>query len=435
MSRIWNSYSVLYVSKAVSEEKVLSVLESNSVNGTISLSKQKIPFASQVTPIEPPSSKIYLNSRISYFFDSSHDFQLYYIPQNQMAHTSRAVKQLIKETKAEAGLDGRERYPFTVPLVTLIVYVLLAIFAKNHLVILFPGFFTLLLSFSQPFYPVGSGSVLFLLALFFAQRLWGRRKAISVLLKNGYIIALVATGLIVCTLSSWMALVLILITAVCALSSLIILHDIETERDKKNSFTFCNIFPATHISVVYASNVKMLMYVGIPLVLLTVLFLFSARFTPSAGNTKLSLPSPTQGEGNLPVLEDYEKWVWDVETFPYRSLNKKTSTTKEEEAELKVTRYVSSSTGILSSTETVMRFDEDFINRVDEQIDKLSYPAVEQLMKKQGRQIQVSYSELGGGSQQTDGVSLFLMLLGLCVPFLLCSYYFIFGRGRYEKRK
>ncbi len=431
VSRIWSAYSVLYVSNDVSEKTVLDILEENGVSNTISLSNQRTPFSSKVTPVERWGNDAYLTSRLSYFFDYSRSFRLYYIPEGQEGHTQKALKQLVKQNHANAGLDGRQRYPVLIPIITIAVYGVLVFFAKNHLVLALPGIFCLLLSFSQPFYPVASANCLLLPALFFAQRLWRRRKAIKVLSKNLYIILLLATAVLVCMLSSWKTLVLIFATLSCGVAALVLLYEAELYSERESSFSYITIFPATHVSVVYQKNVNLLLYISIPLALLTVLFLLSARFTPSS-STKLSLPAPVHGEGRLPVLEDYEEWVWDTETFPYRSLNRDDS---GDEKTLTLTRYISTQNGIVCSEEKLMSFDEDYVKKVDDEIEKLPYPAIEKLMKRQGKHTTVSYSEHGGSKQQADSISLLLMLVSLALPLLLSSYYYVFGRGRYENRK
>ena len=70
----------------------------------------------------------------------------------------------------------------------------------------------------------------------------------------------------------------------------------------------------------------------------------------------------------------------------------------------------------------------------EKNIDSLEYPALEKLMKKQGRSKSVSYVEKSNGGNSKDSRSLILILITIGIPILLYLYYTVTGRRKYENR-
>ena len=163
VAKIWNNYSVLYTDNSVPEATVLFYLEQEGCRDVISLSGQKMPPLSQFTMPEA-IDETYLDERLGYFSDESSSYQLFYIPDQYHDRAKAAAVSLIKGTGAEAGLDGHEQYPWLVPLICFVTYLLLTLCSKKKAVFMFTGIFPLLVSLSQPFYVVAAAVCLSLVA-------------------------------------------------------------------------------------------------------------------------------------------------------------------------------------------------------------------------------------------------------------------------------
>ena len=147
-----------------SEENALSYLDNAGSQNIISLGRQQIPLVSDFTPVLPDSCNEYLTSRLGYFFDYSKSFLLYYVPNGSGQQILKALENLSQETGLQAGIDGIQQYPFAVPVVCIIVFLAFAYLSKNKFPFFFSACFSLILSFSKPFYPVAAAVVLYMLS-------------------------------------------------------------------------------------------------------------------------------------------------------------------------------------------------------------------------------------------------------------------------------
>ena len=101
-----------------------------------------------IPPVEryPSVDSSYLTKRLDYFRDEESKYRLYYIPEQFQGEATKAVQQIVKGTGASAGLDGKERYPWVVPLVCLVSYLILLLASKKKGVFMLPGIFPLIFS-------------------------------------------------------------------------------------------------------------------------------------------------------------------------------------------------------------------------------------------------------------------------------------------------
>ena len=435
VSRIWNSYSVAYVDKSLSEETVLSYFSKNSVDDVISLSGQKVPFVSDFTPVLPQRDSTYLSDRLSYFFDLSDSYCLYYIPKRSDSACVKALEEIVHDTNTACGIDGKQQYPWLVPLIVLAVFGAFVFLSSNRKVFAISASSILVLSFSQVFYPVAAAAILYMLTCYLSSRIWGRRKAISVLKKSLYaIIPLIVSVLSVMVLSVNCA-ILILLCCASSVCGLILLDTYEKHRDSKSSFKFVRIFGAPQMPLMYPGTAKHTLFCLVPLFVLLVVFLLSSRISTKA-ETDIAIPVPvhnaTLGEDEkvLPGLKELYGWFWKAKTYPYKNLNEASEKSEPVEGEtVTVPRYEIVGDKIVESESLVMVYDENFRNVVDKEIDALEYDAVEKLMKKQGPDVSVVYRNSGESRGQTDGLGLILILVCIFVPvFLLLIYVLKSGR-------
>ncbi|WP_407399114.1 hypothetical protein [Treponema sp.] len=435
VSRIWNSYSVAYVEKSLSEETVLSYFERYSIDSVISLGGQRVPFVSDFTPVLPQRDSSYLSDRLSYFFDLSDTYCLYYIPKRNDSACVKALEEIVHDTNTPCGIDGKQQYPWLVPMIVLAVFAMFLFLSRNRKVFALSSASIVVLSFSQVFYPVAAAAILYMLSCYLASRIWGRRKAFSVLKKSIYVtLPLVVSVLSIMFLSIQSA-VLVLLCCASSICSLILLDTWEKFIDSKSTFKFVRIFGAPQMPLMHHATAKHTLFCLVPLFILLVIFLLSSRISTRT-ETEISIPVPVHssqindGEKILPGLNDFYKWFWKAKSYPYRNLNESSAAAEVEEGEtVTVPRYEMEDDRIVESEVLLMTYDDRFREEVNKEIENLEYDAVEKLMKKQGSDVTVVYRNGGESRGQTDGLGLILILVCLFVPmFLLLIYVLKSGR-------
>lgn len=431
VSRIWDSYSVVYVDKSMPEEEVLAVFEKYSVEHIISLGRQRIPFVSDFTPVMPQKASSYLSDRLSYFFDFSDTYCLYYIPRGNDSGAGKALDEIMRTTNTSCGIDGKQQYPWLVPLVVLVVFCVFTCFSFNRIAFAVSALPSVVLSFSQVFYPVAAACILFMLSCYLASSLWGRRKAIAVLKKNLYTIIPFAVSVFSMMVLSLQCALLVLLCCASSVCALIIYDAWQKYCDSKITFKVVKIFGAPQLPVMYTTTAKHTLMCLVPLFLILVVFLVSSRIS-SNSNSGISIPVPVaagsvdeSSEKVLPSLKDYYKWSWITKSYPYRSLNEPQPQELNDGDSVVVSRYEVVDDRIVETQATVMTYGEEFRDKIDKEIDGLEYDAVEKLMKKQGDEVSVVYRDGSESRGQTDALGLVLILVCIFVPVLLILIYVV----------
>ena len=435
VSRIWNNYSVAYVEKTLPEETVLSYFNKYSIENIISLGGQRIPFVSDFTPVLPQRESTYLKDRLLYFFDLSDNYSLYYIPKKSDSACVKALEEIVKNTNTPCGIDGKQQYPWLVPLIVFIVFCMLLNFSGNKKAFACSSFPVLMLSFSQVFYPVAAAAILYMLSCYLASRIWGRRKAMTVLKKSIYVIIPIVVSVLSIMILSIPCAVLILLCCASSVCALILLDIYEKFIDSKSSFKFVKIFGAPQMPLMHQKTATHTLLCLVPLFILLVVFLLSSRISRNSEND-IAIPVPvksqyvSQEEKKLPVLKDLYSWFWKAKSYPFRNLNSAEESSEPEEGQaITVPHYEFNGDKIVESKVLVMTYNEDFRQKVDKEIDGLEYNAVEKLIKKQGSDVSVVYRNSGESRGQTDGLGLILILVCIFVPvFLLLVYVLKSGR-------
>lgn len=429
VSRIWNSYAVACVDKAADEETVLSYLERFGCKEVISLGQQRVPIMCDIVPVLPEGGRSYLTERLGYFFDYSRSFLLYYIPQGSGSQAAKALDLLSRELHVSARIDGKRQFPFAVPAAAAAVFCFFFFFSRNRLVFFLSAAFAVALCISKPFYPVGAASVLYMLSCYLSQRLWRRKKAEAVLKKNIYVLIPAAVSVAVMAGSGWQCAVLAVLTVLSSVLSLFLLKEAQLFFDSRLSFRPVAIFSAPQLSLMYPKTALHTLLCLVPLSFLLLCFLFTAQFSPAADRSLL-LPVPVgpSYEGTdgsiLPSIDDFYSWAWNVQSFPYKSLNSSSSFLPPQENEqLIMPRFEEADGRIVQSDSLIMKFNGAFRSETDRKIDSLEYGAIEKLMKRQGEGTRAAYASKRNALQQTDSFSLVLLLFCLAVPVALLAIY------------
>lgn len=439
VAQIWKSYNVVYVENTVDEETVLRYLSESGCSGVISLGSQTVPFVSDITPVVPGSVNSYLTERLAYFTDYSNQYRLFYVPKSSGSQAVRALENLSRERDAVSGIDGKQQYPWLVFVITACVFLFFSFISKNSRAFMVSSVFVVFLSASQPFYPVAAASVLYMLSSYLAQQVWNRKKARHVLSRNLYFLIPLSISIIIFSIVTWQCAVLMVFTLASSYFAVRLLLDLEAFIESKRPFKFVKIFSACQIKIMYDRTAFHTLVCLVPLIVILAAFLLSARFAP-AGDTSITLPLPVDesmvkdssihSKACLPVMKDYYRWVWNIKTFPYRSLNESSDLSSVEDGDcVEILRYESTEEGIKTSSSKVFTYDAEFRKVCDTEIDGLGEGAIETFLKKQENGIAVVYGNKGKSSGQTDSVSLVLILLCLLGPVVLLLIYSLSKKG------
>lgn len=452
VSKIWKSFQVLYAENSVSEEKILSVLDKNGCKGVISFSQQRQPLFSIYTPVElkQPSSD-YLTERLKYFCDKQNQFRLYYIPEEYNSEAEKALSQIQKELTMKAGLDGKSNYLWILPVLCVIFYLIFTIASKNKKLFFALSLFPVLFVFSKPFFADAAAVIMFMQSVFLSEKYWNRKKAAKVISTSFYTIVSVISSVAVIFIFSWIDGLIFLAVIAAVYSFYLLMSSFEKFRNKRLSFTYSYIVPADMLPSVTKESSKFILLAAAGIAVMIFLFFFQGRFSSGATYRGLILPSPVDkgiayietGDGSpeenavseiseqLPDLENYYEWVWDTVTFPYRNLNSRSRQREplEKGEQIILDDYVDTENGIVKEQKVIYEYNDAFIEKIDKNIEKLNYPAIEKLMKEQGEEYDVVYSASSNGtSQDNDSRSFVLIILCLFVTIIMYFYYYLTGR-------
>ena len=82
VSQFWKGYRILYVyTEKLSENDILTILEKNGCENTISYGLQKVPVSSPISPVQTQSQNSYISLRNEFFMDKTHRAAVFYIPE------------------------------------------------------------------------------------------------------------------------------------------------------------------------------------------------------------------------------------------------------------------------------------------------------------------------------------------------------------------
>lgn len=442
VSKIWNNYSVLYTENSVPEATVLFYLEQAGCKNIISLSGQKTPQVNRVIPYENIDSS-YLTDRLAYFRDESSRYQLFYIPEQYQEQARTAALNLVKGTGVEAGLDGHEQYPWLVPLVCLVLYLIFILASKKKSVFVVSGIFPLLIALSQPFYVVAAAVCLALIAIFLINGLWIRRKFFTAIFRSPYIDILIVASLVIPFASSLTAGILGVGALFTVSVAFVFMKAIHEYREYRSSFSFVPIFSAWQIPVMYKKTAGYVLGAVVPIGALLVLFLISTLVTKTSSMAGLSVPSPVlsgqvSNGKKLPDENSYFAWIWNITSFPYRSLNDKAVAKEPLDGDkLTVSHFVQTDRGITKSEEILYTYNAKYRNSLKDEIKKMDYDAIEKLMISQEDGATIAYNTgiESKSDSQHNAMNMFLLFIAVGVPVVLYGVYFGFGRKKNENGK
>jgi hypothetical protein len=429
---LWKGYRIMYVSSGCNNHYVESVIAKAGCTGVIDFASQNIPLA---LPAGSPEVSLavadadragYLFRRSAYFFDKEGTYRLYYIPDEHEKNAESAVSAL-SQAGISCGIDTQTEYPWIIPALCVCFAVFLCILSPHRFVFGMAAVIPVFFSFCMPFYPGASAVCLLLYALFLMQPVWGRKKAFNFLITNIPVVFFTAASVIIAVMTSVRCGVLFTSTVIGSLSVVYLLWEIEHRRDIKYPFVPVPIRSAESVPFITGKTVRGMAVCASFIMILIAVSLVSSDFSRHSSK-QLLLPAAkgSRSSDNLPSLDDYVMWCWNAESAPYRSVN--SSEYELEKSPPKDGDTVSfplyeDSAGRINKRSAVLKYDADFRKKAVAQIDGLTFPAIEKLMKKQGTKFRAGYAfSTPGGS---GFAYLVLMIVSGCIPLLFFVYTYL----------
>ncbi len=433
--KLWKEYNVLYVPVNSDDSKILTAFEKCGIQDAVYLSGQFLPVSLNENSIEISMLRLnygskeyeYTTQRKAFFFDKAAAYRLYYIPSQYKSRLSDAVN-LIESYGIPCGTDTSASYPCLLPLICVLLAVMLLLFVKNKIVFSCSAIIPLVFLFSNPFYPVATATCLVLLCLFFAANVWKRRGAVSWLINNRFVPAMLGIA-IVCAFAGSVASGFWFIVAACGTgAALLSINLLENYFRTKRPFIPVFIRPAKSISI-FAGKAFITLGVSTAAALLVVaLFFLTSSDSVKSRSSKLLLPASSSIQNEeLPQFEAFYRWNWNVRTTPYKSLNEQSF---ENEDSIEFQTFIENpESGIITPQIQTMHYDDNFRREVFDGIDSLKFNSVEKVMKSEGSDFIAGYSALSSSYVNLFGI----IMMFICVFILLFIYISIIIRKGINK--
>lgn len=437
-SSLWRGFNLVYVPVEVQEELVVQALEEAGVKEVITLSGQVVPLVSPYAPVQSIVNLeySYLQQRKNYFFDRSQGMQLYYIPSKFMERGRVAVEAIRKLPGGElAGVEGRVAYPWVVPLVVVLVYLVLTMLSKARLFMVVAGFFPLLFTCCIPSYSSSGAVLLLLYGFYLCGFLWGRKDMAKAIRKSTLILLFGLAGIPIAFIGSWQEGLLFILTLVASLCLCYLFFRYSMTKAKG----FVPIRGAQLVSVVSSVASFSLFIPAVAATILSLALFFFGYFPSDTSISGLFLPAPAryteamsfdsvsfQDSGQreyfgveLPSLVHYVDWVWDTLTYPYRSLHETQIIDLVSVGETVVLpSYQMNDKGIIQEGYTpIYSLDDSFIKSVLEGIREDGFQ-IERVLKTQNCFTSVVYRRMGdflGGESQGQVYTILSLLATILI--------------------
>ncbi len=423
-SALWKGYRTLYVSSStLNDAAVLSILNKNGCTDAIGKSNQQLPIVSQMAPVQT-ENQAYLQKRANFFTDSEHKLMVFYVPLSQSAGIEKSLEELSAFSESYAGTDGNVQFPHFPSLLLLLFALFLFYFSKNKIFFASSAVPLVFFAFMRPFFSVCGGLSMTLYAFYCMQKIWGRSGFVKRTLYSTQIVASLALPFAVIFISSPVNSILYVLSLLASASAIRFSDFLLDLYYEKSLFVPVPILTARQINLKSRKNIKFQLAAS----LLILIFFFIATFASGAAASTFAdsenpaLPAPSKtSDSRLPVLAEFSDWAWSSITFPYRRAFETTANPPVEGETVSIPEYSIGEDGAIHEEERIVyEYNSAFKNKVFKGISDLSYPAVEKMLLKQGKDATFAYSQ-GSGSSSESFASLSLAILLLLTVLLAFS--------------
>lgn len=425
--KLWKEYKILYVPVESNDSEVLKAIKDSGIKDEVALSKQYLPLNLRSDSVEFSMFRVnadkkafsYYKDRNAYFFDKSQAYRLYYIPSEYTKELDTCLD-LLNLKNIPAGTDSNSTYPWIIPLIYAVLIIILSLFAKKKILFISSSIPALIFLLCNPLYPIALANILLLLCIFFVSNLWGRKGSFLCLISDYKIPGMLAVSLI-CAFSISFKIILLYLCEIIAICSTIETYKmVEDYLKSKKSFIPVYIKNASMVSIYAKKQNPVMISIILSSVLLISTFLLTSSKSFSQKFTKVLLPAADNSQAEeLPLLENYYNWVWQVESFPYRALNKDFSS----DAFIEYPQY-SDNGGFITESKKLKAYNQNYKDNLFDDIDKLQFNSIEKVLKSEGKNLQTNYNSVS--IFQINLFSKIMMLI--CLFVLLFIYFFIIIR-------
>ena len=416
VSKFFKGYDIIFVANDFPAETVVEILKKNGCKNVISSENQKVPLNLNENSPEVALAKsnleksTYLKDRMGFFFDKTRKNNVFYVPEEDLKSAENAV-QKISEKGASAGINAAASFPAFSIVIVVAFSILLVFFSENQILCALLFVFPVIFSFMMPFSSVSAGLCLFELFLFFYIKFWGRKNSAKKLLKNVMLLTIFGTSFLCIVFTKIQAGLFFLMMIFSEISVFLLYKNVKQKIDSKYSFNPVNIRTAFSIRIMTKKNRNLLPVCALSVLAILVSAVFSSNFSSVFKNEKISgiqLPSSGAAVQNLPGINDFIAWKWEAMTFPYRSLNKKTSN------DAVIFKNFQKKDGFIHESVSSIYFNDKFKMNTVKEIENLDYPALEKMLVSQGKHARFGY--VTSGLQNVSLIMIIILIIAFFVP-------------------
>lgn len=420
--QLWDNYTVFYVPENVEDEKVISAFEENGIKDYVSLNGQETPIKLEEGSMADIMFKLnlsnydseYLERRTAYFFDSTKNYRIYYIPNRYSERIEKTVKTL-DTMGINAGVDSSIAFPWALPVIAALAALFVLCFVRNKKMFFFGMIVPVFFVYCNPFYSSTAAVLLTVPVLVVISNLWGRDGALQKIFSNPVVWIVYVLAFISAFASSFVTGALFVAAIACEYCFILMFVVAKKYEVSRQTYTFINIKPLKMISA-YAGKAKVIF----PVLLISVVCVLGTYRIYSTSNikshfSKILLPGASEVHNEeFPKFDEYYKWSWNIISYPMRSLNLNYD---ENPYEIVYPRYVKEEDGIKQVNE-VFKYDDAFCKTVFDGIDDLGSNNIEHVIKSQGNDFMCGFT-----TAKNYHVSMFsLIMIGVCFMMLSLIY-------------
>ena len=164
------------------------------------------------------------------------------------------------------------------------------------------------------------------------------------------------------------------------------------------------------------SNLVMIICLSFGLIISS-LYIITSSKTFNSHFSKLQLPSVSDtAASELPQLEDYYQWLWNIKAYPYQTLNNQSNMNKS----LLKNQYgiEADENGFIKESMEVKSYNQNFKINSFAEIDNLQFNAIEKVIKSEGENTLIGYN-----STSTSNASLVSLIMMIICFFILLFIY------------
>ena len=431
VSRLWKGFQVVYVkTNAVTEPQIMRLFEENGCRNVVGRSTQRVPVSSGFCPVQVQAPGSYLHGRDAFFRDEAGTAMVFYVPEGQDAALSHALSAIGSIKNTTVGTDGTASFPWGAPIVCIVFALICIGFSKNRLTMAAAAFFLICFSFSRPLFTASAAVCLALFGFFMFQKIWGRRQFSSGLMAPPFALCLLVP-MVVLFLSSPLSALFYTLSLMASFSAILLVDSLREIIDgwhSRDRFKPVLIRSARFIPLVERRDVKLVFLTLLSMVVISMLY-FAGRTLSSVSvdSSRPALPAPGIGKVALPDLDDFMYWSWNTVTFPYRRLDDAVPEIPVDGDSVIVPVYEESNGKIVQKDQPVFVFNSAFRSNVFDSVKNLSYPALEKMMLRQGKDARYSYSR--GSAAVSERWGAVLLVLFMLIPAGFVLYFVLIKRG------